>query len=235
MTRALTRAVSGAVNLAALAPYLFQGERHYERIAAAIDQDAVAAIIRRFADTPGFHDGRKYLRLGLYLRDSVARAVALGLHRPPTLRLLDLGSGAGYFLLACRHFGHEVLGFDLPANDFYRAMLLHFGLNRVEGTIRPFETVEGLEGRFDLITAYAVTFAKYRRPEGTVEWGEAEWLYFFADLRGYLRRGSRLVLRLNLLHVRGLRDKVGYGFLRKPIPGFQARILNRREICLTAN
>src|SRR5262245_66568700 len=98
---------------------------------------------------PEFRDGRKYLRLPLYLRDSVARAVALGLDRSPPLRVLDLGSGAGYFLLACRHFGHDALGFDLPANEFYRAMFRRFGLARVEGTIRPLADVEGIDGRFD--------------------------------------------------------------------------------------
>jgi len=233
-SRNVTRAASGFANFANMAPHLIAGERHYARIAKGFDRDATEAIIRRFGEVPEFRDGRKYLKIGLYLRDSVARAVALGLHRHAPIRLLDLGSGAGYFLLACRHFGHDVIGYDLPGNGFYQAMFQHFGLSRIEGAIMPLTGVGGLQGQFDLITAFSVTFSKIRKPGGTEDWGQREWLFFFSDMRRWLRPGGRLFLRLNLLQVSGIRSREEYAFLHAPIPGFEVRILNRREVCLTA-
>lgn len=232
--RSVTRAVSGLANLANMAPHLIAGERHYRSIANGLDRDAIEAIIRRHAEIPEFRDGRKYLKIGLYLRDSVARALALGLQHHAPLRLLDLGSGAGYFLLACRHFGHDVTGFDLPGNRFYQAMFGQFGLARVEGAITPLARVDGLSGQFDLITAFAVTFSKTRKPDGAQDWGQREWSFFFDDMRQRLRSGGRLFLRLNLLQLRGLHDRKKYAFLYARVPGFEVRIRNRREFCLTA-
>lgn len=230
----VNRVLSGLANFAAALPNLIAGERHYARIVRALDRNAIRAIIRRFAAEPGFRDGRKYLRLRWYLRDSVARAVALGLHRHDSIRVLDLGSGAGYFLLACRHFGHEVMGFDKPANRFYEAMFRHFRLPRVEGQISPLQRIQGLDGQFDLITAFAVTFANTGRNGKLDYWGKEEWSYFFADMRARLRPGGRLFLRLNIAHMRGLLDRGRFSYLHEPVAGFQVRIFNRREVCLTA-
>ncbi len=222
------------VNLADMTPHLIAGEKYYREIAGGLDRDAIESIIMQFTGIAEFRDGRKYLRIGLYLRDSVARAVALGLHRHAPLRLLDLGSGAGYFLLACRHFGHDVTGFDLPGNEFYRAMFRQFGLPRIEGAILPLTSVDGIDGQFDLITAFAVTFSKSRHHGGAQDWGQREWLFFLDDMRRHLRTGGRLFLRLNLPQLRGLFDLETYGFFHGRIPGFEVRILNRRELCLTA-
>ena len=230
----LSRVVSGAVNVIGSLPYLLAAERHVHALSARLDRPAMTSIIAHFARIPEFRGGRKYLRASWYVRDSMARAVALGLDHNAPLRILDLGSGAGYFLLACRHFGHEVLGFDLPGNRFYAEMFRHLGLPRVEGAIQRMQPLGAVEGKFDLVTAFAVTFAKIRSADGTADWGEAEWRFFFEDIRGRLNPGGRLFLRLNLLPVAGLRDRRRYPFLYRPIPGYEVTVLNRREVCLKA-
>jgi hypothetical protein len=59
-------------------------------------------------------------------------------------------------------------------------------------------------------------------------------LFFLDDMRRWLRPGGRLFLRLNVLQFRGILNRQNHAFLHAPVPGFKVRILNRREICLTA-
>lgn len=228
--RKIQQVISRAINIAQSATWLIRAEKYYVPLVRTIDTRAVAEIVDRFAGDEGFADGRKYLRLGWYLRDNLARAVMLGLHDGAKLRVLDLGSGAGYFLLASRHFGHRVMGFDLPGNRFYEEMLRQFELPRVEAAIKPFEPMPDLDGKFDLITAFAVTFASGKRfPEAT-EWGRDEWHYFINDLRRFLNPGGRVFLRLNIGRIAGLYDARRYAYLRNVPKGFRVRIINRREL-----
>ncbi len=226
----INRLCSGVVNVASTVPALLKAESHVRPLIATMDRASIASIIRTFTENKRFADGRKYLKLNVYLRDSLARTVALGLDRSPPLRVLDLGSGAGYFLVACRHFGHSVIGFDLPGNGFYAAMFRALKLDRVESAIMPFAPLKGLDGQFDLITAYAVTFSKQGRIPGATEWSKAEWHYFLNDLRRILRPGGRLFLRMNISEVTGLHDRAKYDYFYSVPDGYSVEVLNRREV-----
>ena len=231
--RKLQRLASGAINVLHSVPSLLRAERHYRPLLATVDRAAIAAVIARFAQDPGFADGRKYLRLGAYLRDSLARAIDLGLDRSPPKQVLDLGSGAGYFLLACRHLGHGGVGFDLPDNAFYRAMFATLGLERVEAAILPLTPLPDLGRRFDLVTAYAITFSKEGRIPGASEWTGTEWHFFLRDLRRFLNPGGRVLLRMNIPELAGLHDAGKYAFFHAPPAGFRVRVLDRREVLFT--
>ena len=66
---------------------------------------------------------------------NVERAQDLWLDRTRSLRILDLGCGAGFFLYVCRIFGHDALGLDTDNEPLFRGTtdLLH--VNRVIASI----------------------------------------------------------------------------------------------------
>jgi hypothetical protein len=83
--------------------------------------------------------------------------VRLGLHEPPTLDMLNLGCGPGYFLYACRSPGHCCAGLDRPDLDFWNSISEWLGVGSiVTHTIRAGQFLPPL-GRFDLVTAYRLS------------------------------------------------------------------------------
>jgi SAM-dependent methyltransferase len=145
-------------------------------------------------------DGRKFLNLDSWLRAIIRRTVLIGLHRGRDAALLDLGTGTGIFPFVCRHFGHQAIGFDLPADalrmperEIFTLMPRAFNVPVVRSSIRPFAPLE-ISGRYDFVTAFLVTFNNHKRPD---EWGQAEWQYFVEDVATHLKSGGRLVLMLN--------------------------------------
>jgi len=67
-------------------------------------------ICRRYAVKKPGASPRKYLDLKWWVRVNAARLRESRLDSPPHLRILDLGSGAGYFVYLCRRLGPGVAG-----------------------------------------------------------------------------------------------------------------------------
>jgi SAM-dependent methyltransferase len=232
--RRAQRLLSGLINLIDSLPALLAAEGAYRSMLQDQAVRGLAPILRGFAARPDFVDGRKYLNMHWYLRDSIARAMTLGVHRAAPMRIADLGCGPGYFLLACRRYGHAVVGLDMPGNEFYAALIRHFALPRVESRIQAFAPLEGLDGQFDLITAFSVTFDKIRGAGQARDWEAPEWGYFLADIRRFMAPGGRLFLRLNHAEIRGLRDPRRLEFFQGRQDRFAGVVRNRRDVCLTA-
>ena len=142
----------------------------------------------------------KYPDHAFWLRTAIVQAARSGLHAGRGRRILDLGCGPGYFLAACRHFGHEALGIDIPENLFsdterlvYGRMFLAHRCHKQSLLIRPFEPL-AVEGTFDLISAFLVCFNNHKRHD---EWSRAEWEFFLDDALSRLRPGGQLYLGLN--------------------------------------
>ncbi len=168
-------------------------ERAYREVLAGIDR---AAFDRAFAPgafeiTPGAQV--KFLDLERWLRIAVRRYHHFGFHRRPPGPILDLGSGAGYFMLVCRHFGWRPLGLDLP-DPFYGLLMDFFGLPRVVHRIEPGRPLPPLPGPFDAITSFMTWFDRY--PDGR-PWGAQEWQFLLHSVYSHLRPGGRLVITLN--------------------------------------
>ena len=122
-----------------------------------IDQPALAALGKRHegALLPG-QNWTKYFNAERWLKLNVRRAQDIGIDREKRpLRVLDLGSGAGYFLFVARELGHPGIGLDVPEPAFYGEIFEQWGLHRVEARI---EARQGLpeellaDGKFDLVT-----------------------------------------------------------------------------------
>ena len=162
MFAAVQRRVSRGLNVIRSFALLPSAEPHVRAVLKSIDAAGLDDLRVKYAGDPDFRNGRKYLRSAWYLRENVVRALTLGLKDSSPLRVLDIGSGAGYFLLACRHFGHEGIGVDLPGKPFYADMFRLLGLHRVEAAVMPKQPLREVAGTFDLITAFAVTFDRLR-------------------------------------------------------------------------
>jgi SAM-dependent methyltransferase len=163
------------------------------RFMAHIDQ----AKLRRIQNTygvPGSREWPKYVEAERFLKMNIRRVQDLGLDRMPPQHILDLGSGAGYFLFVNRVLGHSGLGLDVHNRPLFREMFELFGLQRIIHRIEKFKPLPNTDSQYDWITAFSVSFAGAGQP---IPWGVVEWNYFLQDVRRHLRPGGHLYLDLN--------------------------------------
>jgi hypothetical protein len=158
-----------------------------KRITARIDRAALDAIGSKY--TPTEPNGvTKYLELDTWIAINVKRALGLGLHTLPPRRILDLGTGCGYFPFVCRAMGHGVTALDHPKRSaVYRDTCALLGVPVVDHVIQPMQPLPDL-GVFDIVTAYMVTFNGHQ----TSPWGVPEWDWFIEHAPA-----PRVLLELN--------------------------------------
>ncbi len=131
------------------------------------------------------------------MRTNVKRVRDLRLKKaPPSLRILDIGCGSGYFLHIAKCLGHEVLGMDLDKEPIFRETIALLGLKRIIHRIEPFQALPDTGAPFDLITAHMTRFNWHN--DGT-PWGTKEWEFFLKDLASRLTPSGRLQFDLNAL------------------------------------
>lgn len=162
---------------------------------AQLDQAGLERIRAKY-DVPGEKVAApKYLDLQEWMRTNVKRVRDIRLFRaPPVQRVLDIGSGAGWFLFIVKCLGHEPLGLDIDEEPIYRETFALLGLPRVIHRIEAGQSLPNLGAPFDLITAHMTCFN--RRADGS-HWGPAEWTFFLADLRKRLTPTGQIHLDLN--------------------------------------
>jgi SAM-dependent methyltransferase len=137
----------------------------------------------------------KYVDAAHRLELAIKQARFLQLDRQKTLRILDIGSGAGYFLFVCKRLGHSVMGLDLDWPPMYAEMFELLEMPRKIWRIDPFQPLPDLGRRFDLVTGFAVCFNSHG--SNTV-WGVKEWEFFLDDLRrNLLSPAAKIYFELN--------------------------------------
>lgn len=167
-----------------------------DRVLAKLDRTRLAEIAARYEVATSGPSATKYLDAERWIRVCARRAVALDLDRCEPLRVLDLGTGAGYFPLVCRRLGHYVAATDWSGREvLYREVTEAIGVDVSDLDVRPGAPLlpHPTPGGYELITAFMVTF------NGHVEnpWGVDEWAFFLDDALARLSSGGRLVLELN--------------------------------------
>jgi SAM-dependent methyltransferase len=170
------------------------------KILATIDREKLVALAERYPPRAGARKINAYEDAVYWVGVNVRRVQDLWLDRTPPLRILDLGSGPGYFLYICRLFGHEGLGLDTDENPLFRGTTELFNVPRVIARISPQTPLPELGKKFDLVTAHRVCFHRLERgPTGEwQEWSPADWKFFIRDVRTrFLEPNGRFYLEFN--------------------------------------
>ena len=115
-------------------------------ILATIDRNEIARIAETYPRRPGARKINAWDDVAYWIDINVGRAQDLWLDRSVPLRILDLGSGPGYFLYVCQFLGHSGLGLDMGDDPFFGAMTRYFNVPRVISRIDPWVPLPDLEG-----------------------------------------------------------------------------------------
>jgi len=202
----------------------------YSQIMRSFDRQGFEEVKRRWyalqaGDNRKQAGALKYLNVPVYLRRNIRLALRLGLDHLPPQRVLDIGSGAGYFLLVCRHFGHDPLGMDVENTLGYDQIFHFFRLRRLIGAVEGRHPLPAFDTPFDLITAIAFVFDVF--PDKS-SWTLKEWAYFVDDARSRLNPGGRLFLAAatRIGNNPALQDYLLHA------PGFETQLLSHYEFML---
>jgi SAM-dependent methyltransferase len=137
----------------------------------------------------------KYVDAGHRLELAIRQARSVQLDRRKPLRILDIGSGAGYFLFVCKQLGHRVLGLDLDWPPMYAETFEMMEMARCIWRIEPFQPLPDLGGRFDFLTGFAVCFNSHGSDH---VWGIKEWEFFLDDVeKSVLSDSGEMYFELN--------------------------------------
>jgi SAM-dependent methyltransferase len=152
-------------------------------------------IRSRYANPDDKTGWPKYVDASHRIKLAIRQARGLRLDRRKPLRILDIGSGAGYFLFVCKQFGHTVRGLDLDWPLMYAEMFELMQLSRRIWRIEPFQPLPDLGFRFDLVTGFAVCFNSHGSEQ---VWRAEEWEYFLNDIqRNILAEQGEVYFELN--------------------------------------
>lgn len=143
---------------------------------------------------PGSRHWPKYVEAERFLKMNIRRVQDIGLDRLPPQHILDLGSGAGYFLFVNRVLGHTGLGLDIDDCPLFPEMFKLFGLQRTIHRIEKFRPLPETGAQYDWITAFSISFADHMAEKS---WEVEEWNYFLKDAGRHLRPGGRIYLDMN--------------------------------------
>jgi SAM-dependent methyltransferase len=140
---------------------------------------------------------RKYFNMKNWLRRNMQRAYFLGLAgTQERWKVLDIGTGFGYFLHAAEYLGHYGVGIDLPGDKLFNEARKFLGVHCIDHRIEPFECLpDSIGNEFDLITAFQICFNNHYSSN---PWGEAEWEFWVDNaMKGQMKGDGRLYLEFN--------------------------------------
>jgi SAM-dependent methyltransferase len=148
----------------------------------SLDLAQLQALRERYAEVSPAPGYSKYLDVATYVALQVRYARELGLapsSERGRRRVLDIGTGAGYFPFVCRHYGHQAAAIDLDTTPMYNDLVRLLGVERIVSRVTPFLPLPAFPQRFDCVTAMQLKFNA--RPQGG-PWGREEWGFFLDDL-----------------------------------------------------
>lgn len=164
------------------------------RLRGEIDPERFAGVARAYREG-GNGVREKYLELDTWLGRHLTHAEAIGLFEGPPRRILDIGTGNGYFPFIATRLGHEVVATDVDTVPLYDDLVALTGIRRVVHAVQTFRLLPDLGGRFDLVTAFNTVFD---RVDDTATWTPREWDFFLHDIRDHqLRPEGEIILKLN--------------------------------------
>ncbi|HVF71990.1 MAG TPA: class I SAM-dependent methyltransferase [Chthoniobacterales bacterium] len=165
------------------------------KITATIDRQKFQEIYGRYAMADPGDEWPKYLEIERWMEINLKRVRDLGLDLGGRKRVLDIGSGTGYFLYICQYLGHDVLGMDIDDERGFAEMIELLGVKRVIWRIEAYQPLPDLGAKFDVVTAHMICFNGHKSDK---LWKIAEWEFFLDDLMEHrLVPGGQVCLELN--------------------------------------
>jgi hypothetical protein len=201
------------------------------RIVSRIDIAELERLRLRYENASPAPGYSKYLDIATYLAVHVRYARQLGLASavPGQRRVLDVGTGAGYFPLVCRHYGHTAVAIDLDTTPMYNELVRLLGIDRVVWRIEPYVALPAFPQRFDVVTAMQI---KFDGKGAGGRWGADEWLFLLRDLADHVSHADgQVFLGFNAdASGRSLPDELGRFFARHGghIDGWSVRLRSLR-------
>ena len=162
-------------------------------LVSQIDRAEVERIRTRYRDGVASH-WTKYLDLEKWLKVNLRYAMRLHLLEQPPGAVLDLGCGGGYFLFVCRQLGCRTLGVDLDTDPLFNDIVHLLDVERIGWRVEPFVKLPDFQRKFDLITAFMITFNNFDTP---AIWRPEAWGFLIDDLHTRLQAGGRILFSLN--------------------------------------
>ncbi len=165
-----------------------------DEIVKTIDQQRFGQIRARYGmEDPG-QEPPKYLELPRWIEANLKRIRDLELDLGGRKRVLDIGSGTGYFLYICGLLGHDAVGIDLDETPMFNESIELLGVDRRVWRVQPFIPLPDLGVNFDVITAHMICFNGHK---SEALWATREWAFFLDDLGARLKRGGKIWLEFN--------------------------------------
>jgi len=112
-------------------------------------------------------------------------------------RILDLGTGFGYFPFVCRALGHFPFSVDWEVKSTYGFAREKLGIETVKWEITPQNPLPALNQHFDLITAFQPTFFLYQFGQYGEPWSNESWDEFFFNIKDALELNGKFYLGAN--------------------------------------
>ena len=175
--------------------YYLRSLRDARGILEKVDVAALDRLRDRYRDQSSPPEFTKYLDASAFVRVALACAYRLDLHRSTPMTILDIGTGAGYFPLVCRHFGHDVIACDVDDDPVLNDITALLDIGRRPWRVMPFENGPDFGRRFDLVTAFQLGFDRAGADGQVVFWGEEQWDFFLkAIATNYLNPDGGVLL-----------------------------------------
>ena len=169
-------------------------ETLYGEMVECMDKGAFIEALGPYWDPFAAAGVAKYLSLDTWLREAIYRYLLSTEGLNTSGRIVDLGSGTGYFLWVCSERGHEVLGIDVEGESVYDICIDLLEIPRVNFRIEAMKPLCETGADLKLITAFMTCFDRY---EDGRPWDVDAWAFFLADVRKRLKKGGRLVIKFN--------------------------------------
>ena len=194
---------------------------YYENLLEAIDVEEFGNMQKRYLtkeEEANYRSFLKFFHPTYYFEQKMNLACLIGLKDSESLRILDIGCGAGHFLSIAEFFGHEAIGLDLTYEELKKGDLTHpygticdiFGVKREHGRIQPTGEIPEIEsGPFDLVTAFLPVFNIYRNRD---PWSEETWDLFFKGVsENWITDGGRVFFQFTT----GKMDEKSWSYFKK--------------------
>jgi hypothetical protein len=175
--------------------YYLKAKINKHKIFASINKKKFGKIYEKYKDASPAQGYSKYLDLHKWLEINLVRYYQVGLQKGKPLKILDIGTGCGYFPYICQFYGHKVKALDMPVVDMYNDMINLLHIDRKEYTINAYEKLPELDGKYDIVTAFSICFNGHNTEN---LWSVNEWEYFLNNLAiNHMAEAGKVYLSFN--------------------------------------